>query len=72
MKQLGGLLQNIKKSLKISPSLQRCSTYSKAQRIEHYEISAYGTLKSFAKELALGTIAKLLKETALVTKHTCR
>jgi ferritin-like metal-binding protein YciE len=36
---------------------------SKAQRIEHYEISAYGTLRTFAKELDLDDAANLLKET---------
>lgn len=35
----------------------------KAQRIEHYEISAYGTLRTFAKELNLYEIANLLRET---------
>lgn len=35
---------------------------SKAQRIEHYEISAYGTLRTFAKELDFGDIADLLRE----------
>lgn len=36
---------------------------SKTQRIEHYEISAYGTLRNLAQELNLGDIAKLLQET---------
>ncbi len=36
---------------------------SKCQRIEHYEISAYGTLRTFAKELGFSDAAKLLKET---------
>lgn len=33
---------------------------SKAQRIEHYEISVYGTLRTFARELELDDIAELL------------
>lgn len=36
---------------------------SKAQRIEHYEISAYGTVRAFAEELSLDDVASLLKET---------
>lgn len=34
-----------------------------AQRIEHYEIAAYGTAKEFADELSLDEDAKLLDET---------
>lgn len=36
---------------------------SKAQRIEHYEISVYGTLRTFAKELGLDEAVDLLQET---------
>lgn len=36
---------------------------SKAQRIEHYEISVYGTLRTFAKELGLKEEKVLLEET---------
>ncbi|MBA3238273.1 MAG: ferritin-like domain-containing protein [Parachlamydiaceae bacterium] len=36
---------------------------SKAQRIEHYEISAYGTMRTFAHELDLEEVAGLLQET---------
>lgn len=34
---------------------------SKAQRIEHYEIAAYGTLRTFASELSLKEVAALLE-----------
>jgi len=33
-----------------------------AQRVEHYEIAVYGTLRAFAKELDLPGIADLLEE----------
>lgn len=33
------------------------------QAVEHYEINRYGTLLAWAKELKLGPVAKLLKET---------
>lgn len=36
---------------------------AKLQRIEHYEIAAYGTVRTFAKELDLSSVADLLQET---------
>lgn len=33
-----------------------------AQRIEHYEMAVYGTLRTFAKEMDLKEISKLLQE----------
>jgi ferritin-like metal-binding protein YciE len=35
---------------------------SKAQRIAHYEISAYGTTRTFAKELGFDDVVDLLQE----------
>ncbi len=35
---------------------------SKAQRIAHYQISAYGTLRTFANELELDEVAELLQD----------
>lgn len=43
--------------------LRDAALISKAQRIEHYEISAYGTLRTFAKELELEEVANLLQKT---------
>jgi ferritin-like metal-binding protein YciE len=34
-----------------------------AQRVEHYEIAAYGTVRTFAERLGQKTVAKLLQET---------
>lgn len=34
-----------------------------AQRVEHYEIAAYGTAKAFAEQLGLTEVAELLSET---------
>jgi len=34
-----------------------------AQKVEHYEIAAYGTLKTFAEKLGLHDIASLLEQT---------
>lgn len=36
---------------------------SAGQKVEHYEIATYGTLKTFAKTLGLNEIADLLEET---------
>jgi ferritin-like metal-binding protein YciE len=36
---------------------------SAAQKVEHYEIATYGTLRQFAKTLGLNEIADLLEET---------
>ena len=44
-------------------ALRDAAIISKAQRIEHYEISAYGSLRSFAKELNLDDTASLLQKT---------
>jgi len=34
-----------------------------AQKVEHYEIASYGTLKTWARQLGLAKAAKLLEET---------
>jgi len=41
-----------------------------AQAVEHYEISRYGTLKTWAQELGLSDAAKLLDETLVEEKDT--
>jgi len=44
-------------------ALRDAALISKAQRIEHFEIAAYGTLRAFAKELGEDEAANLLQET---------
>jgi ferritin-like metal-binding protein YciE len=41
-----------------------------AQAVEHYEISRYGTLKTWASELGLSEAVKLLDETLAEEKRT--
>jgi ferritin-like metal-binding protein YciE len=41
-----------------------------AQAVEHYEISRYGTLKTWAGQLGYGEAAKLLDETLQEEKKT--
>jgi len=44
-------------------SLTDLAIIAAAQRVEHYEISAYGTARAIAKHLGQDTIASLLEET---------
>ena len=54
--------QEIIKDYKGSPALD-AGLLAAAQAVEHYEISRYGTLRTWAEELGLGDAAKLLQET---------
>lgn len=61
-----GLIQECKevlKDFKTKSPLRDAALISKAQRIEHYEIAAYGTVRTFAEELDLDDVAELLQET---------
>lgn len=61
-----GLIEECKevlKDFKTKSPIRDAALISKAQRIEHYEISAYGTARTFASELDLDEVADLLKET---------
>lgn len=44
-------------------SIRDAALIAACQRIEHYEIAVYGTLKTFAKQLDFDEIADLLEET---------
>jgi ferritin-like metal-binding protein YciE len=46
-----------------NPVAKDAAIIAAAQRIEHYEIAAYGTAKTLARELDLGDTEKLLGET---------
>jgi len=54
--------QEIMKEYKGAPALD-AGLLAAAQAVEHYEISRYGTLITWAEELGLTRAAKLLKET---------
>lgn len=61
-----GLIDECKevlKDFKTKSSLRDAALISKAQRIEHYEIAAYGTVRTFANELDLDDVADLLQAT---------
>jgi len=59
----------IMKEYKGSPALD-AGLLAAAQAVEHYEISRYGTLKTWAQELGLSTAARLLEETLMEEKET--
>ena len=61
--------QEIMKEYKGMPALD-AGLLAAAQAVEHYEISRYGSLKTWASELGLTQAAKLLEETLSEEKKT--
>jgi ferritin-like metal-binding protein YciE len=61
--------QEIMKEYKGSPALDP-GLLAGAQAVEHYEISRYGTLKTWANELGLKDAVRLLDETLQEEKNT--
>jgi ferritin-like metal-binding protein YciE len=59
----------IMKEYKGSPALD-AGLLAAAQAVEHYEISRYGTMKTWAQELGLDDAARLLDQTLLEEKQT--
>lgn len=59
----------IAKEFKGSPALD-AGLLAAAQAVEHYEISRYGTLKTWAQELGLTQAVKLLDQTLAEEKKT--
>ncbi len=47
----------------MSPEVLDAAIIAAAQKIEHYEISGYGTARAYARELNLGEVAELLEQT---------
>jgi len=52
------------------PAVCDAALISAAQRVEHYEIAAYGTVRTFAKRLGAEQDAQLLEETLQEEKAT--
>ena len=61
--------KEIMKEYKGSPALD-AGLLAGAQAVEHYEISRYGTLKTWAQALGMGEAAELLDETLTEEKDT--
>lgn len=60
-----GLLEETRKMLAedASPEAQDAAIIATAQKVEHYEISAYGTCKHYAERLGHTAVVSLLDET---------
>jgi ferritin-like metal-binding protein YciE len=46
----------------LSPEVKDAAIIASAQKVEHYEISSYGTARAYALELGLKDVAKVLEE----------
>lgn len=62
-KAMRGLVEEGGEALGGNSPLGDLAIIAAAQRVEHYEISAYGTARAIARELGQDTIAALLEET---------
>lgn len=65
-----GLIKEVLKTIRQYPlsAARDAALITKLQRIEHYEIAVYGSLKAFAKRLDLDEVAFLLGE-SLADEH---
>jgi ferritin-like metal-binding protein YciE len=69
---INGIIDEAKESMKEfkgSPALD-ASLIAAAQAVEHYEISRYGTLKTWAGQLGMDDAVELLEETLEEEKNT--
>ncbi len=64
-KAMEGLIKEAQSMIeeKADPEVKDAGLIAEAQRVEHYEISGYGTAVRFAKELGHDSIAKKLQKT---------
>ncbi|MDQ3393805.1 MAG: ferritin-like domain-containing protein [Bacteroidota bacterium] len=70
-KAMEGLIKEAKDMLssEAEPEVMDAGLIAAAQRVEHYEISGYGTASNFAKKLGHTEIASLLEETLKEEKN---
>jgi ferritin-like metal-binding protein YciE len=50
-------------SAKGDPTVRDAALIAAAQRVEHYEIAGYGTVRTFAQQLGRSDLAQILQET---------
>lgn len=55
-----------------NPSVRDAGLIAAAQRVEHYEIAAYGTVRTIASQLGLNHVAQLLDQTLTEEKEADR
>jgi ferritin-like metal-binding protein YciE len=60
-----GLIKEGEKAIdaEAEPEIRDAALIAAAQRVEHYEIAAYGTARSFAERLGRHDVAQILQET---------
>ena len=56
IKEASGIMEECEEG-----SMRDAGIISAAQKVEHYEIASYGTLRQFAETLDLGKVAELLE-----------
>ena len=59
-----GLIKESRKIIELQgdPAVKDAALIAEAQKVEHYEISGYGSVRTFARELGYSDIADLLQE----------
>jgi ferritin-like metal-binding protein YciE len=64
-KAMQGLIEEGEETIKedAEPAVKDAALIAAAQRVEHYEMAAYGTVCAYAKQLKHKDVLKLLKET---------
>ncbi len=64
-KGMQGLLEEVSEIVKADgdPAVKDAALIGAAQRVEHYEIAAYGTVRQFARDLGYEDIANILDVT---------
>jgi ferritin-like metal-binding protein YciE len=62
---MAGLIEEAEKTMdeEMEPEVMDAAIIASAQKIEHYEISSYGTARAFAIQLGLNQVVRLLEET---------
>jgi ferritin-like metal-binding protein YciE len=71
-KAMEGLIAEGEETIKekAEPEVRDAALIAAAQRVEHYEMAAYGTVRTFAHLLNQGAAEKLLEETLAEEKKT--
>lgn len=69
-----GIIEEGEETLKegLDPSALDAALVASAQRVEHYEVAGYGTLRTFARMLGNDDAAELLDQTLQEEKQTDR
>lgn len=71
-KGMAGILDEGKEFLggEMDPKLRDAGLIVSAQRVEHYEISGYGSARTFASRLGYANVARMLQQTLDEEKET--